>query len=93
MIPQILILASELIEKPPPVGGFIETTGSLQLAEPPGNEFLRIERHRLTGAALSQPSVMQHGNSRSIEAEKVQPPAIRPAAFEPIEEGAMAVLQ
>jgi hypothetical protein len=92
-IPQILILASQLIEKPPPIGGFIETTGSRQLAEPPVNEFLRIERHRLTGAALSQPCVTQHGDGRWIEAEKMQPPAVWPVTLQAIEESAVAIVQ
>ena len=93
MIPQILILASELIEKPPPVGWFVETSGTLQLAEPPRDELRWVEGHWVTRNALSQTGVMQHGNGRWIETEEVQPPAIWPITFEAIEEGTMTIVQ
>ena len=92
-ISRILILTSELIKPPPPIAGLVETTRSLQLAEPKHDEFLGVEMHRLTWANLSYSSGMQHGHCGWIEAEEVEPPSIWPTTLDPIEEGAMTVVQ
>ena len=92
-ISRILILASELIKPPPPIVGLVETTRSLQLAEPTDDEFLGVEMHRLTWTNLSYSSGMQHGYCGWVEAEEVEPPAIRSIAFDPIEKRAMTVVQ
>ena len=91
-ISRILILTSELIEPPPPVAGLVETTRSLQLTEPPHDEFLRVEMHGLTWTNLSYPSGMQHGRC-GVEAEEVQSPSVWPTALDTIKEGAMTVFQ
>ena len=92
-MPQNLILASKLIKPPAPVGGLVEKTGSLQLAEPPHDKFLRVEVHRLTWAILSEPGAPQDSNGRWTEAEEVKPTAARPITFEAIEEGTMTFVQ
>ena len=71
----------------------VETTRSLQLAEPTHDEFLRVEMHGLTWATLSHPGGVQHGDGGWIEAEEMQSPSIRPTTLDPIKEGAMAVVQ
>ena len=91
-ISQIPILTSELIKPPPPIGGFVEARGSLQLAEATHDEFLGVEIRGITWAN-SQPSVLQHGDCGWITAEEVEPPSIWPTTLDPIEEGAMAVIQ
>ena len=45
------------------------------------------------GITFAQPGVVQRGDGEWIEAKEVEPPSIRPVAFDPIEEGAMAVIQ
>ena len=49
--------------------------------------------HRLTWDNLSHSSGTQHGYCGWVEAEEVEPPAIRSITFGPIEEGAMTVVQ
>ena len=92
-ISRILILASELIEPPPPIVGLVETTRSLQLTEPTDDEFLGVEMHRLTWANLSYSSGMQHGYCGWVEAEEMESPSIWPTTLDPIKEGAMTVIQ
>ena len=92
-IPQILILVSELVEEPPPVVWLAKTATSFQLAKPPHDEVLWVEGRRLSGAAFSQIAVPQDSNGRWIEAEEVEPPAIRPIALYLIKEGGMSVVQ
>ena len=63
------------------------------MTEPTDDEFLGVEMHRLTWANLSYSSGMQHGYCGWVEAEEVEPPSIRPITLDPIEEGAMTVIQ
>jgi hypothetical protein len=63
------------------------------LAEPVHDEFLGVEPHRLAWTTLSQAGVIQHGDSLWIEAEEVEPPAVRPITFQAIKESAAAIVQ
>ena len=65
----------------------------MQLAEPSCDEFLRVERHRITWTTLSQACIPQHGDGRWIEAEEMKTPPIRPVTFQVIEEGKVAIVQ
>ena len=92
-ISQISVLASELIEPPPPIMWLAEMTTSFQLAESHHDEFPGVETCGITGTTITQTGVMQRSNCRWIEAEEVQPPSVRPITFQPIEKTPIAIVQ
>ena len=66
---------------------------SLQITEPPDDEFLGIEIRGITWATHFHPGGAQQDDGRWIEAEEMQSPSIRTTTLDPIKEGAMAVIQ
>ncbi len=57
------------------------------------DELLGVECHGIARTAHSHPNVVQYTDGRPIEAEEVQQPSVWSTAFDPVEEGAMALFQ